>query len=184
MKFSSNIKSVAATKFIIRSITVISARSTCKADITRFITLISEFLSNHPHTHISLIKFKNHYQPIMKQFAVTSVILIVLHTVLSEANVQIKPMPIDSKNSGKNDLKPEEARYQNPIMPEYYQGNRQGFVTSNIMENLGAYDRYGYNNLDNKFGTTYYDRYGTNKYGLDYNNRERFGSSEFCEKYF
>lgn len=123
----------------------------------------------------------------MKQFAVTSVILIILHTVLSEANVQIKPIPVDNKNSGKNDLKPEEARYQNPIMPEYYQGNRQGFVTSNFMDNLGAYDRYGYNNLDNKFGSTYFDRYGSNsnKYGgLDYNNRERFGSSEFIKNYF
>lgn len=114
----------------------------------------------------------------MRQIAVTSVILIVLGTVLSEANVQIKPIAVDNK-SGNKDLKPEEARYRDPIIPEYYQGNRQGFVTSNIMDSYGAYDRYGYNNFDNKLGTTFYDRFGTNKYGLDYNNRDRFGSSEF-----
>jgi hypothetical protein len=112
----------------------------------------------------------------MRQFAVTSVIFFVIHSVLSEANVQIKPIAVDNKS--KNDLKPEEARYQNPI-PEYYQGNRQGFVTSNFMDTYGNYDRYGYNNFDNKLGTTFYDKFGTNKYGLDYNNRDRFGASEF-----
>lgn len=120
----------------------------------------------------------------MKQFAVTSVILIVLHSVLSEANVQIKPIAVDNKSGGKNDLKPEEARYRDPIIPEYYQGNRQGFVTSNFMDTYGAYDRYGYNNFDNKLGTTYYDRLGTNKYGLDYNNRERFPASEFKHNFW
>lgn len=111
----------------------------------------------------------------------TGVILIVsVVTVLSEANVQIKPIAVDNKSGGKNDLKPEEARYRDPIIPEYYQGNRQGFVTSNFMDTYGAYDRYGYNNnYDNKLGTTFYDRLGSNKYGLDYNNRDRFGASEF-----
>lgn len=117
----------------------------------------------------------------MRQFAVTSVLLIVVHSVFSEANVQIKPIAIDNKSNSKNDLKPEEARYRDPIIPEYYQGNRQGFVTSNIMDNYGAYDRYGYNNnYDNKFGSTFFDKFGMNKYGIDYNNhRERFGSSEY-----
>lgn len=107
-------------------------------------------------------------------------LLFVVHAVLGEANVQIKPIAND-KSGGKNDLKPEEARYRDPIMPEYYQGNRQGFVTSNFMDNYGAYDRYGYNNYDNKPSTTFFDKFGLNKYGNDYNNRERYGSSELTK---
>lgn len=121
----------------------------------------------------------------MNQFTcVACVILIVLQqlTLSAFANVKITPIAIDNKSNGKSDLKPEEARYRDPIMPEYYDRNRQGFVTSSYMDNYGgsAYDRYGYNN---NLGTTYYDRYGNgNKFsGLDYN-REKFGSS-MCKNY-
>jgi hypothetical protein len=107
----------------------------------------------------------------MNQFAVTSVILIVLHSSLSAlANVKITPIAVDNKSNGKSDLKVEEARYRDPIMPEYYDRNRQGFVTSSYMDNYGgsAFDRYGYNNNNfDKFGTTYYDRYGPKYGGLD-----------------
>lgn len=132
----------------------------------------------------------------MNQFAVTSVILIVLQSSLSAlANVKITPIAVDNKSNVKsNDMKVEEARYRDPIMPEYYDRNRQGFVTSSYLDNYGgsAFDRYGYNNNNyntntnnpssnvfDKSGTTYFDRYGSKFSGLlDNSNRERFGSSE------
>ena len=131
----------------------------------------------------------------MNQFAATSVLLIVLQSSLSAlANVKITPIAVDNKSNVKsNDMKVEEARYRDPIMPEYYDRNRQGFVTSSYLDNYGgsAFDRYGYNgntnynsnngasNVFDKAGTTFYDRYGSKFSGLlDNNNRERFGSSE------
>lgn len=133
----------------------------------------------------------------MNQFAAISVLLIVLQSSLSAlANVKITPIAVDNKSNVKsNDMKVEEARYRDPIMPEYYDRNRQGFVTSTYLDNYGgsAFDRYGYNNNNNynantnsgaanvfdKSGTTFFDRYGSKFSGLlDNNNRERFGSSE------
>lgn len=124
----------------------------------------------------------------MNQFAVTtSVILIVLQSSLSGvlANVKITPIAVDNKSNVKsNDLKTEEARYRDPIMPEYYDRNRQGFVTSSFMDNYGgsALDRYGnYGNTNfDKYGTVNYDRYGSKFPGIDYN-REKYGSSELWE---
>lgn len=110
----------------------------------------------------------------MNQLTVNCVILIVLLSSLSAlANVKITPIAVENKSNGKSDLKVEEARYRDPIMPEYYDRNRQGFVTSSFMDNYGgsAFDRYGYNNNNNnnydKFGTTYYDRFGPKYGGID-----------------
>lgn len=101
----------------------------------------------------------------MKPFAAISVLLIVVNSVMSE-NVQIKPIAVDNKSLGKND----------PI-PEYYQGSRQGFMPSNIMDSYGGYN-INNNNFDSKFGSTLLEKVGMNKYLIDYNNRERLGASE------
>jgi hypothetical protein len=116
----------------------------------------------------------------MNRLAITSVVLILLHSIISVyANVKITPIAIDSKSNMKSDLKVEEARFRDP-MPEFYDRNRQNFVTSNF-ENYGnsANDRYGYNNFDR----SNYDRYGTRYSGMGgsyqgYDDRQRFGSSE------
>lgn len=112
----------------------------------------------------------------MNRLTVSCVALIILHTVLSVlANVKITPIAVDNKSNLKSDLKVEEARYQNPIMPEYYSDSydriRDNFVTSNYGSN---YDRYGGNG---------YDRYGSNydRYGSQYNRDRIGGMSELIE---
>lgn len=74
------------------------------------------------------------------------------------ANMKITPIDV-SKTNMKSDLKVEEARYRDPVIPEYYNSyldrNRNNFVTGNSGSSLSNYDRYGYNNNNN------YDRYGS-----------------------
>lgn len=113
----------------------------------------------------------------MNRLIVSSVVLIILNSVLSAlANVKITPIAVDNiKSNLKSDLKVEEARYRDPIVPEYYGSsydrNRQNFVTSNYGsygDGLSNYDRYGtnsgynsgYNSGQDKFGSNY-DRYGS-----------------------
>jgi hypothetical protein len=112
----------------------------------------------------------------MHRLAVSSVVLIILQTVISVvANVKITPIAIESK---KSDLKVEEARYQNPVVPEYYGNsydrNRQNFVTSNYGSygsGLSNYDRNGYSS-----------GYGSNsdRYGSQWN-RDRTGAGELFD---
>lgn len=120
----------------------------------------------------------------MNRLTVSSVALFILHSMLSaHANVKITPIAVENKSNllKASDLKVEEARYQNPIMPEYYGNgydrNRQNFVTS-------TYDRYGSglsNNYD-RYGTNSgLDKYGSNydRYGSQWNNRDRTGLSKW-----
>lgn len=123
----------------------------------------------------------------MNQLTVSSVVLLVLQSVISaHANVKITPIAVENKNNMKaSDLKEEEARYRDPIMPEYYMNgfdrNRQNFVTSNAYGGgLSNYDRYGYNSGGDRYGSSYGgDRYGLNydRYGSQWN-RDRTGSSK------
>lgn len=121
----------------------------------------------------------------MNRLAVSSVALIILQSVISVfANVKITPIAIENKSNMKADLKVEEARYRDPIAPEYYGNgydrNRDSFVTSNYNSYAGGlsnYDRYGTNGgYDSKYGSNY-DRYGSQW------NRDRTGSSKL-EKLF
>lgn len=111
----------------------------------------------------------------MNQLTVSSVVLIILHSVLSTlANVKITPIAVENNKSNlkSSDLKVEEARYRDPIMPEYYGNsmgnsydrNRQNFVTSSYGNSYGSglsnYDRYGMNGGYDKYGSNY-DRYGS-----------------------
>jgi hypothetical protein len=117
----------------------------------------------------------------MHRLAVSSVVLIILQSVLVVvANVKITPIAIESKSNSKSDLKVEEARYQNPVVPEYYGNsfdrNRQNFVTSNYGSygsGLSSYDRNGYTA---GYGSNY-DRYGSQW------NRDRVGSGELLETF-
>lgn len=78
------------------------------------------------------------------------------------ANVKITPISVDKSNM-KSDLKVEEARYRDPIMPEYYNSyadrNRQNFVTGGAYGASGSslpnYDRYGSNNNYDRYGSSY-----------------------------
>lgn len=128
----------------------------------------------------------------MNRLTVTSLVIILMHASLSVlANVKITPIAVDNKSNIKSDLKSEEARFRDPIMPEYYDRNRnQNFVTSNYDSYSGsAYDRYGYNNpmnTNNNFDRlqSTYDRYGVRYPGSGSpastfdGSRERFGSSK------
>lgn len=109
----------------------------------------------------------------MSRLLVSSVVLIILNSVISVlANVKITPIAVDNlKSNLKSDLKVEEARYRDPIVPEYYGNsydrNRQNFVTSNYGsygDGISNYDRYGtnsgYNSAMDKYGSNY-DRYGS-----------------------
>lgn len=98
----------------------------------------------------------------MNRIQNTCVIFVVSQMLFSGgalANMKITPISVDKS---KSDLKVEEARYRDPIMPEYYNNyldrNRQNFVTGGSYggSSLSNYDRYGYNNNNN------YDRYGSN----------------------
>lgn len=121
----------------------------------------------------------------MNRLTVSSVVLIVLHSVITaSANVKITPIAVENKS--KADLKVEEARYQNPIEPEYYGNpydrNRQNFVTSNSYGSYGSgglsnYDRYGSNANYDRYGSTYGgSNYGSSSYDR-YGNRDRTGVS-------
>lgn len=116
----------------------------------------------------------------MNHFKVSSIVLILLHScICAMANVKITPIAVDSKNDHKSDLKVEEARFRDP-MPEFYDRNRQGFVTSPYGDNYGgsAYDRYGYNSGN----VNTFDRYGSygTRYG-GYENRDKLTGSEFLD---
>lgn len=139
----------------------------------------------------------------MNRLTVSNVVLIVLHSVFSaHANVKITPIAVENNKSNLKsaDLKVEEARYQNPIMPEYYGNsydrNRQNFVTSSYGSygsGLSNYDRYGYNGGSD--GLSNYDRYGYNggsdRYGSNYDrvgsqwnsNKDRTGLSKWIALY-
>lgn len=145
----------------------------------------------------------------MNRLTVSSVVLIVLHSfvISALANVKITPIAVENKSNLKSDLKVEEARYQNPIMPEYY-GNsydrNRPFVTSSYGSSMygGAGSGYGgsglgygssglgYGNTASGYGglgSTYgsggsnYDRYGgyNSGSGLDRygSNLDRYGST-------
>lgn len=116
----------------------------------------------------------------MNRLTVSSVVLIILHSVISAlANVKITPIAVEHKSNLKSsDLKVEEARYQNPIVPEYYGNsydrNRQNFVTSSYGSygsGLSNYDRNGYGSSYDRYGSNY-DRYGST------GNRDRTGISK------
>lgn len=122
----------------------------------------------------------------MNRLIVSSFVLFICDAVL--ANVKITPIAVENKsNPMKSDLKVEEARYRDPIEPEYYGGggfdrNRNNFITSNYdrySNGLSNYDRYGYNNND-RYGSTY-DRYSSqyNKNG----NSEWFALSSMLNLY-
>lgn len=102
----------------------------------------------------------------MNRVAVLSVVLIVFHSVLNAlANVKITPIAVENikSNMKSSDLKVEEARYRDPIMPEYYDRDRQNFITSSYGSygtGLSNYDRYGYNSGYDRYGSNY-DRYGS-----------------------
>lgn len=123
----------------------------------------------------------------MNQLTGFNVILIVLQLTLSVlGNVKITPIAIDSK---KNDMKGEEARYTNPIVPEYYgsnyydrnrQGGQNGFLTSYGSQYPSSYGTSSYGTSG--YGGSSYDRYGTssydNKYGSKWSDRDKIGTSE------
>lgn len=98
----------------------------------------------------------------MNRIKNSCVIFVLSQMLLSgaQANMKITPIAVD-KSGMKSDLKVEEARYRDPIMPEYYNSyldrNRQNFVTGGAYggSSLSNYDKYGYNNNN-------YDRYGSN----------------------
>jgi hypothetical protein len=95
-----------------------------------------------------------------------SCVLFVLSQVFISVygNVKITPIAVDNKSNMKSDLKVEEARYQNPIMPEYYdrsssyydRNRPNNFVTGGSYSSPTTnYDRYGYNNYDRYSGSSF-----------------------------
>lgn len=116
----------------------------------------------------------------MNRLAFSIVVLIVFNSVISAlANVKITPIAVENKSNLKaSDLKVEEARYRDPVMPEYYGSNgydrnRQNFVTGSSYGSYGggmsSYDRYG-----SGMG---YDRYGSGAGG------DRYGSNIGTDRY-
>ncbi len=91
-------------------------------------------------------------------------VVLIVKNSLAIANVKSNPIAINDKSELKmSDLKVEEARFRDP-MPEYYDRDRNNFVTSyGNNNNYGYGDRYGlkYNNNDR-------DRYSQSKYELLY----------------
>lgn len=120
----------------------------------------------------------------MNSLTISSVLLIILQSVISAlANVKITPIAVDNiKSSLKSDLKVEEARYRDPVVPEYYGNsydrNRQNFVTgSSYGGSMTNFDRNGYNSGYDRYGSS--DRFGSgDRYGSQWN-RDRIGSSKF-----
>lgn len=107
----------------------------------------------------------------MNQLTVSSAVLIVLHSVISAlANVKITPIAVDNKSNLKSDLKVEEARYQNPIVPEYY-GNsydrNRPFVTSSYGSSMYGGTGSGYGGIGSSYGTS---GLGYGNTGLGYGN--------------
>lgn len=107
----------------------------------------------------------------MNHLTVSSVLLIVLHSVISAtANVKITPIAVENKSNSKSDLKVEEARYQNPIMPEYY-GNgydrNRPFVTSSYGSSMYGGTGSGYGGTGSGYGTS---GLGYGNTGLGYGN--------------
>jgi hypothetical protein len=111
----------------------------------------------------------------MNQFTVTSILLILLQVSrYALGSGKIVPVAVDSQSNGNKDLKTEEARFRDPVMPEYYDRDRQGFVTSNTGNNYSPYDRYGYNNNFDRAASQYY----ANRFPGGYDSRERYGNSK------
>lgn len=116
----------------------------------------------------------------MNRLALTSFVLIVLNIVIRSAlaNVKITPIAVENKSNLKaSDLKVEEARYRDPVMPEYYGGsydrNRQNFVTGS---NYGSYAG-GMSNYDRYGSAMGADRYGSGLGG------DRYGSGIGGDRY-
>lgn len=109
----------------------------------------------------------------------STVVLIIFNSVIS-AMAKSTPIAADDKSSFKaSDLKVEEARYRDPVMPEYYGNsydrNRQNFVTGSnygsYAGQMNSYDRYGSGGYE-RFGSGVgVDRYGSAVGG------DRYGSS-------
>lgn len=111
----------------------------------------------------------------MNQFTVTSILLILLQVSrYALGSGKIVPVAVDSQSNGNKDLKTEEARFRDPVMPEYYDRDRQGFVTQNYGNNYSPYDRYGYNNNFDRASSQYY----ANRFPGGYDSRERYGNSK------
>ena len=110
----------------------------------------------------------------------STAVLIIFNLVISAmASVKITTNPDDNKSSFKaGDLKVEEARYRDPVMPEYYGNsydrNRQNFVTGSnygsYAGQMNSYDRYG-------SGMGGYERFGSGV-GVD-----RYGSAVGGDRY-
>ncbi|CAG9799916.1 unnamed protein product [Chironomus riparius] len=112
----------------------------------------------------------------MNQFTVTSILLILLQVSrYALGSGKIVPVGVDSQSNGNKDLKTEEARFRDPVMPEYYDRDRTGFVTSNQYGNNNSpYDRYGYNNNNFDRATS---QYYANRFPGGYDSRERYGNT-------
>lgn len=111
----------------------------------------------------------------MNQLVVSSIVLILLHSsccVLGSG--KITPVAVDNQSNGKQDLKPEEARFRDPVMPEYYDRDRQGFITSNYNGGNSPYERYGYSNNFDRLASSYY----ATRFPGGYDSREKFGNGE------
>ena len=114
----------------------------------------------------------------MNQFTVTSILLILLQVSrYAHGSGKIVPVAVDSQSNNK-DLKTEEARFRDPVMPEYYDRDRQGFVTQNYGNNYSPYDRYGYNNNNNNNFDRTASQYYATRFPGGYDSRERYGNSK------
>lgn len=110
----------------------------------------------------------------MNQFSVTSIVFILLHlSIYVHGNGKITPVAVDNQSNGKQDLKTEEARFRDP-MPEYYDRDRQGFITSNYGNNYSPFERYGYSNNLDRIASNYY----ATRFPGGYDSRERYGNSK------
>lgn len=123
---------------------------------------------------------------------VSTVVLIVCNSVIiamASERMKITPIAVENKSNLKgSDLKVEEARYRDPVMPEYYGSgfdrNRQGFVTGSnygaYAGGMSSYDRYGSGMGYDRYGSGIADRYGSSgydRYGSQWN-RDKIGTSK------
>jgi hypothetical protein len=134
----------------------------------------------------------------MNRLAATFVLIIVnsVIIVMAENRMKITPIAVENKSNLKgSDLKVEEARYRDPVMPEYYGNsfdrNRQGFVTGSnygsYAGGMSSYDRYGSgmgydrygSGLTDRYGSGFADRYGGNSIGSNMGAYDRYGGSQW-----
>lgn len=139
----------------------------------------------------------------MNRLMFSTVVLIIFNSVISAmASVKITTADENKSSFKASDLKVEEARYRDPVMPEYYGNsydrNRQNFVTGSnygsYAGQMNSYDRYGsgmggYERFGSGVGVDRYgsaiggDRYGSNpqnafdKVAAQWN-RDKLGSSK------